>query len=59
MLSGNDLLNNFALDPKAPLIVTVSGGVDSMVLLTLLAQTKHPLIAATFDHQIFFGQKGH
>lgn len=52
MLSGNDLLNNFALDPKAPLIVAVSGGVDSMVLLTLLAQTKHPLIAATFDHQM-------
>jgi tRNA(Ile)-lysidine synthase len=52
MLSGNDLLRNFALDPKAPLVVAVSGGVDSMVLLTLLSQTTHPLIAATFDHHM-------
>ncbi|KRL41230.1 tRNA lysidine(34) synthetase TilS [Lacticaseibacillus manihotivorans] len=52
MLSGNDLLHDFALDPKAPLIVAVSGGVDSMVLLNLLSQTTHPLIAATFDHQM-------
>jgi tRNA(Ile)-lysidine synthase len=52
MLSGNDLLHGFALDPKAPLIVAVSGGVDSMVLLNLLSQTKHPLIVATFDHHM-------
>lgn len=52
MLSGNDLLSGFALDPTAPLVVAVSGGVDSMVLLTLLSQTKHPLIAATFDHHM-------
>ncbi|MFD1485938.1 tRNA lysidine(34) synthetase TilS [Lacticaseibacillus baoqingensis] len=52
MLSGEALLAPFALPPQAPLVIGVSGGVDSMVLLTLLAQTTHPVIAAQFDHQL-------
>ncbi|MCI1987385.1 MAG: tRNA lysidine(34) synthetase TilS [Lactobacillus sp.] len=52
MLSGEALLAPFALAPEMPLVVGVSGGVDSMVLLTLLAKTTHPVIAAQFDHQL-------
>ncbi|KRM71235.1 tRNA lysidine(34) synthetase TilS [Lacticaseibacillus brantae] len=49
----SDLLRPFNLDGR-PLVVAVSGGVDSMVLLTQLVQEVAPaaLIAAHFNHQL-------
>ena len=35
---------------KHPLVVSVSGGVDSMVLLTLLCETNYKLIVVHFNH---------
>ncbi len=52
MLTGSRILAPYALAPDTKLIVAVSGGVDSMVLLTLLATCQQPVVAAHFDHQL-------
>ena len=38
------------LAPKAPVLVAVSGGVDSMVLMHLLHERGHPVTAVHVDH---------
>ncbi|WP_461214620.1 tRNA lysidine(34) synthetase TilS [Lacticaseibacillus sp. GG6-2] len=52
MLTGTQLLAPYGLAPTDKLVVAVSGGVDSMVLLTLLAACEQPVIAAHFNHQL-------
>lgn len=46
-----DLLNNYNIDNKTPLVLSVSGGVDSMVLLNILSVNKYNLIVVHFNHQ--------
>ncbi|WP_305068921.1 ATP-binding protein, partial [Lacticaseibacillus nasuensis] len=49
------LLAPFHLAPGTKIVVAVSGGVDSMVLLTLLARLPgrpYPLTVAHFNHQL-------
>jgi bifunctional protein TilS/HprT len=46
----NVLKNTLHIPIKYPLIVSVSGGVDSMVLLTLLCETNYKLIVVHFNH---------
>ncbi|MDB5096626.1 MAG: tRNA(Ile)-lysidine synthetase [Cyanobacteria bacterium RYN_339] len=38
------------LEPREPVLVGLSGGVDSVVLLHLLARAGHPVTAAHLDH---------
>lgn len=54
MQSGESLMAPFALPPKTKVILAVSGGVDSMSLLTLLAPLipQITLTVATFDHAL-------
>lgn len=52
MRTGFALLQPYQLPLHATLIVAVSGGVDSMVLLTLLADTPYRVIAAHYDHAL-------
>lgn len=54
MQSGESLMAPFALPPKTKVILAVSGGVDSMSLLTLLAPLtpQIALTVATFDHAL-------
>ncbi|WP_125705803.1 tRNA lysidine(34) synthetase TilS [Lacticaseibacillus daqingensis] len=55
MLDGAQLMAPYALTPGTGVVVAVSGGVDSMVLMTLLAPL-HPhqlrLTVAQYDHQL-------
>jgi len=44
------LKSNLHIPTKYPLIVSVSGGVDSMVLLSLLIQTSYKPIVVHFNH---------
>ena len=55
MESMQQLLAPFHLVPGTKIVVAVSGGVDSMVLLTLLARLPgrpYPLLVAHFNHQL-------
>lgn len=54
MRDGKALLASFHLKPGTHLLLAVSGGVDSMVLLTLLAPLKdtYPLTVAHFNHRL-------
>ncbi|MFD1430969.1 tRNA lysidine(34) synthetase TilS [Lacticaseibacillus mingshuiensis] len=54
MFSIDRALMKLQVPPHATLVVAVSGGVDSMVLLTMLARARTPLklVAAQFDHQL-------
>lgn len=55
MESMQQLLAPFHLAPGTKIVVAVSGGVDSMVLLTLLARLPgrpYPLTVAHFNHQL-------
>ena len=45
------LSNELKLSFKHSLIVSVSGGVDSMVLLSLLLETKYKIVVVHFNHQ--------
>ena len=38
--------------PDGVIVVAVSGGVDSMVLLHAVARVRRPVVAAVFDHQL-------
>lgn len=44
------LLNTFELDKSKPIITAVSGGLDSMVLLTFLLQSNYKPIVVHFNH---------
>lgn len=59
MFNGEALLAPFGLPPGATVVVGVSGGVDSMVLLTLLAPLQRNLrvVAAHFDHRLREGSQ--
>jgi tRNA(Ile)-lysidine synthetase-like protein len=46
----NVLKNDLHIPTKYPLVVSISGGVDSMVLLTLLLETSYKTIVVHFNH---------
>jgi|SRR5690554_199550 len=46
-----NLLKQYNIDKNTPLIISVSGGVDSMVLLNILATNKYKAIVVHFNHQ--------
>lgn len=46
-----NLLKKYNIDKKTPLVVSVSGGVDSMVLLHILTKNKYNTIVVHFNHQ--------
>lgn len=49
----NQTLNEVIdLDPNMPLLIGVSGGPDSLVLLHVLLQLKYQIIAAHFNHKL-------
>jgi tRNA(Ile)-lysidine synthetase-like protein len=46
----NVLKNDLNIPTKYPLVVSISGGVDSMVLLNLLLETSYQIIVVHFNH---------
>ncbi|WP_162140226.1 tRNA lysidine(34) synthetase TilS [Haploplasma axanthum] len=50
MLNITNLLSSFKIDKKIPIIVAVSGGIDSMVLLNILITEKYKPIVVHFNH---------
>lgn len=46
------LAGDCALDPTTPIVVGVSGGPDSLCLLSVLHEARYPLIAAHFNHRL-------
>lgn len=51
MIESLSIFDQFNITKKTPLIVSVSGGVDSMVLLDLLIKNKNKVIVVHFNHQ--------
>ncbi len=46
----SSLRNECRIDPESRILAAVSGGIDSMFLLTMLHELKLPLTAAVFNH---------
>lgn len=51
MIEKLKVLDDLKIDKNKPLIVAVSGGVDSMVLIDLLYKAKYKVIITHFNHQ--------
>lgn len=48
----NNILSAFVISPNSPLVVGVSGGADSLALLSLLRASNQALVVAHFNHQL-------
>ncbi len=46
----SSLRNECCIDPESRILAAVSGGIDSMFLLTMLHELKLPITAAVFNH---------
>lgn len=51
MLSCENLLNSLNISKQEPIVVAVSGGVDSMVLIDYLVKNNYNVILVHFNHQ--------